>query len=175
MNLKIIEKSLLPLFLATLIVIAFNWQFTQIYPFLVEHFTSSKLSILYSHLFIYTYLSLAIFTFITTVFNHYFVKSKLFVAVALISILLFYVFSYQILGDVFGYFINVPLSSNAIMGMVLFIVGTISYTLYALGVLFTQRFMPLSHAFIFLFLALIYAALFINHYCYPISEIMTKF
>jgi len=174
MNLKIIEKSLLPLFLSTLVIITFNWQFTKIYPFLIEHFTSEKLSVLYAHLFIYSYLSLTIFTFITIILNHFFITSKLFVAVTLISILLFYIFLHQVLGDVFSYFINYQLSGNAIMGMVLFIVGSIAYMLYALGLLFTQRFMPLNHAFTFLFLALIYATLFINHYCYPISEIMTK-
>jgi len=175
MNLKIIEKSLLPIFLATLIVVAFNWQFTHIYKFLIEHFTSSKLSILYSHLFIYTFLILTIFTFLITIINHFTIKSKLFVATSIIMLLFFYLFSYQIFGDTFNYFIHYPFSTNAIMGMVLFVVGTLAYSLYAIVILLTKHFIPLSHTFTFLFLAFIYAALFINHYCYPISEIMTKF
>ena len=175
MNLKIIEKSLLPLFFSTLIVVAFNWQFSSIYPFLIEHFTSSKLFTLYAHLFIYSYLVLVIFTFITIFLNHFFLKSKLFIAITLLSLLLFYALSYQALGDTFSYFIHYKLSSSTIMGMVIFMVTSFAYLLYAVALLFTNKFMPLSHAFTFLILATIYASLFINHYCYPILEVMKKF
>jgi len=175
MNLKIIEKSLLPLLLATLIVVAFNWQFSHIYQFLIERFTSSKLSTLYSHLFIYTFFVLTIFTFIISLINHFTIKSKLFVATSIMMILIFYIFSYQIIIDTFKYFMHYPFSTNSIMGMVLFVVGSISYSLYALIILLTKQFIPLSHSFSFLILAFVYASLFINHYCYPISEIMSKF
>jgi len=174
MNIKIIEKSLLPLFFATLIVTAFNWQFVHIYPYLIEHFRLNKLSILYSHLFIYTFLVLTLFTFFITVINRYIIKSKIFSIVTIIMLLSFYLFSHNTLENIFNYFLSYPLSTNAIMGMVLFVVGTISYSLYVLSSIFLKNYIPMSHSFIFVILSISYSALFINHYCYSIFEIIDK-
>ena len=174
MNIKIIEKALLPLFLATLTVTAFNWQFVHIYPYLIEHFRLEKLSILYSHLFIYTFLILTLFIFFIIVINRYIVKSKVFSIVTIVMLLSFYLFSHNMLEDIFSYFLSYPLSTNAIMGMVLFVVGSISYSLYALVSMFLKNAIPLSHSFIFVILSISYSALFINHYCYSIFEIMDR-
>jgi len=175
MNIKIIEKSLLPLFLATLTVVGFTWQFPKIYAFLIEHFTSEKLSMLYSHLFIYTFLILTIFIFLITLVNHFTVKSKVFVAVSALSILFFYIASYNTLENILNYFVSFALSQNAVMGMVIFVVGTFSFALYVVGSALFRSFVPLSHSLIFTLLAILYSAFFIDQYCYPIFEIMTKF
>lgn len=175
MYLKIIEKSILPLFLSTLIVGLFYWQFTYIYPYIIDNFTKDKLSILYAHLFIYIFLVLILFISINNLLNYFFIRSKLFVTVSIIVILIFYTLSYAVLYDVTNYFINYPLSDKALMGMVLFIVGTFSYSLYSLGILFFKDRVPLFHIFVFTLLALVYSAGFIDTYCYPISEFFTKF
>jgi len=174
MNIKIIENALLPLFFATLIVVTFHWQFINIYPYLIEHFRVEKLSILYAHLFIYTFLVLTLFIFLITLIDKYMIKSKLFSTVAILMLLSFYLFSHTTLGDIFNYFISYPFSTSAIMGMVLFVVSSISYSLYTLISLFLKNSIPISHAFIFTFLSILYSALFINHYCYNIFEIMEK-
>jgi len=174
MNLKILEKSFLPLLLATLFIVAFNWQFPLVYHYLIENFKDEKLSILYAHLFIYSFLVLSCFIFIAIIFNHLFLKSKLFIALVSGMLLLFYIFSYTIISDIFSYFLNYSLSSTAIMGMVLFAVGSFSFTLYPLILAILKKFIPLNHTFVFFVLALLYSALFINTYCYPISEIGTK-
>ena len=175
MNLKILEKSLLPLLLATLFVVAFNWQFSHIYHYLIENFKEEKLSILYAHLFVYSFLVLSAFIFLATLFNHLTLKSKLFIALISGMLFLFYALTYSVYTDIFSYFIAYPLSSNAIMGMVLFAIGNLAFTLYPLILSILKRAIPLSHAFLFFILSLAYAALFINSYCYPISEINTKF
>jgi len=175
MNIKIIEKSLLPLFLATIVVVSFTWQFPKIYAFLIEHFTSEKLSILYSHLFIYTFLILTIFIFLINIINAFTVKSKVFVAVSIGMILFFYLASYDTLANILEYFVSSSLSQNAIMGMVIFVVGTLSFALYSVGVALFKSFIPLSHSLLFTLLALLYSALFINQYCYPFFDIMSKF
>ena len=174
MNIKIIEKSLLPLFFATLIVITFHWQFTHIYPYLIEHFKSDKLLTLYSHLFIYTFLTLTIFIFFVTITNQYIIKSKFFVTITIVTLLIFYLFSHNTLGDIFNYFIVYPFSTNSIMGMVLFAVGTIAYSLYTLISMFLKTAIPLSHSLIFTALSIGYSAIFINQYCYSIFEIIDK-
>jgi len=174
MNIERIKKALLPLFLATIIIVAFNWQFIKIYNFLIVHFTTDRLSTLYAHLFVYSFLILTLFIFIINLLNHFLIKSKVFVFVTIFMLLTFYTFSYETLTNTINYFIHYPLSNSAIMGMVLFVVGTFAYALYNLVTLLFNRFIPLSHAILFLLLALIYAASFINQYCYPVLEIMTR-
>jgi hypothetical protein len=175
MNIKIIEKSLLPLFLATLVVVGFTWQFPKVYAFLIDHFTSDKLSLLYSHLFIYSFLILTIFIFLITLINHFTVQSKVFVSVSILSLLFFYISSHKALGDILDYFISFALSQNALMGMVIFVVGTFFFPLYVVISAFFRSFIPLSHALIFTLLSLLYSAFFIDQYCYPIFDIMSKF
>jgi len=174
MYLKIIEKSLLPLFFSTLIVGLFYWQFIHVYSYIIENFTNDKLSTLYAHLFIYIFLIHTLFISVNNLLN-FVIRSKLFVALSIIVILVFYTLSYSILYDVTNYFISYPLSDNALMGMVLFIVGTFSYSLYSLGILLFKNSIPLIHILVFTLLALLYSAGFIDTYCYPISEILTNF
>ena len=171
MNLQILEKSFLPLLLATLFIVAFNWQFSHIYPYLIENFKDEKLSILYAHLFVYSFLILSTFVFIATIFNHLFLKSKLFIALTSGMLLLFYALSHQVFSDIFSYFISYPISSTTLMGMVLFAVGSLTFALYPLILAIFKKSLPLSHSFIFFILSLIYAGFYINTYCYPISEI----
>jgi hypothetical protein len=175
MSINLIEKSLLPLLVATLLLGGFFWQFTTIYPFLIEHFRSDKLSTLYTHLILYTFLVFILFTSFANLLNHFILKSKIFIAVTLLVFLVFYLQLNAVLSDLFRYFLNLPLSENMLMGLVLFIVTTIGYALYSLVLLFFNKFIPLSHIFIFTLLGLSYSALFIDSHCYPILEIFTKF
>jgi hypothetical protein len=174
MNLKIIEKSLLPLLLATIFIVAFNWQFTYVYTYLIEHFREAKLSILYAHLFIYTFLIFTIFLFLMNALN-YLLKSKAFIAIIIIVLFIFYALSYEVIMDTLKYFLSYPLTTNGIMLMVLFIVSTFIYGSYSLSILFFNKFIPLSHSFVFLLIALAYSTWFINLYCYPILSILTRF
>lgn len=175
MNLTIIEKSILPLLFSTLLVGAFYWQFTSIYPYIIQHFTEDKLSILYAHLFIYSFLSYVIFITISNLLNHYFIQSKLFLILSITIIFIFYGLTYTVYYDIVDYFINFPLSNTALMGAILFIVGTFCYALYSIFLTLFNRTIPLSHIVIFTLLALFYAIGFIDTYCYPISEIRSKF
>lgn len=174
MNLKIIEKSLLPLLLASIFIVAFNWQFTYIYTFLIEHFREEKLSTLYAHLFIYSFLVFTIFLFFMNVFN-LLLKSKIFIAVIVITLFIFYGFSYIPILDTLKYFINSPQTVNDTMFMVLFVVTTFMYASYSLIIVFFNKLVPFSHSFVFLFIGTAYSAWFINHYCYPILTILSKF
>ena len=174
MNLKIIEKSLLPLLLATLFIVAFHWQFTHSYAFLIEHFRAEKLSTLYIHLFIYTFLVFTIFLFLMNSFNNFF-KSKIFIAIICITLFSFYGFIHEIISDPMQYLINYPLLSDEVMLMVLFIVTTFIYALYTLGSLFFKSFIPFSHSLIFLIIGLLYSAWFIDLYCYPIDTLLNQF
>lgn len=73
------------------------------------------------------------------------------------------------------YFLDYPLSNNAIMFMIVFIVSTLIYSLYTLVILFFTTFVPLSHAFIFLCFSLVYAIWFIHTYGYPLSIVLEKY
>ena len=177
MNLKLIEKitkkSMIPLFLSTLIIGLFYWQFTKIYPFIIEHFTENKLSILYAHLLIYIFLVHLLFVSLTNLLNNILIKSKIFVIATVLVLLTFYTLMYPILKDILEYFmVSNPLSENSIMGLILFVVGTTGYSLFSMGILFFKKAIPYSHIFIFTLLALAYSAWFINSYCYPIGELL---
>ncbi len=174
MNIKIIEKSLLPLFLAAIFIVAYTWQFTHVYAFLIEHFKDEKLSFLYAHLFIYAFLIFTVFLFIMNFFN-ILIKSPVFITIIVISLFTFHTFTYETFLNSSQYFINYPLSVNETMLLILFIVTTIIYGIYTVGILFFNTFIPFSHSFVFLIIALSYSAWFINSYAYPISEILTKF
>ncbi|RUM70639.1 MAG: hypothetical protein DSZ07_01995 [Sulfurovum sp.] len=175
MSINLIEKSLLPLFVATLLLGGFFWQFSTIYPFIINNFSSYKLSVLYSHLIIYTFLVFILFTSFVNFINHFILKSKFFIATTLLVSLLFYALINNLVHDLIDYFITLPLSEDTLMGLILFIVTTIGYTLYSLILLFFNKFIPLSHIIIFTLLGLSYSAFFINSYCYPIVEIFSKF
>ena len=99
------------------------------------------------------------------------IKSKVFPIVSIVILLIFYALSYDILKDIINYFLTLPLSENATMGFILFIVGTFSYSLYSLFILFFKEAVPITHTLIFTLLGLGYSAYFIDFYCYPIQEI----
>jgi len=175
MNLKLIQQSIIPLFLSTLIIALFYWQFTKIYPFIIEHFTEHKLSILYAHLLIYIFLVPTLFVSFTNLLNHL-IKSKVFVIVTISVLLIFYILSYPILKDILDYFmVSNPLSENAILGMMFFVIGTLGYSLLSMAILFFKKVIPYSYISIFTLLALAYSAWFIDTHCYPIEEILSKF
>jgi len=176
MNLKLLQKSTIPLSVATLLIGVFYWQFTQVYPFIIERFTEDKLSILYGHLLIYIFLILALFVSFTNLLNNILIKSKVFVIVTIFVLLVFYAFTYPILKDTIEYFIfSNPLEETSLIIMIFFIVGTLGYSLYSMGILFFKKLIPYSHILIFTLLALIYSAWFIDNYCYPIEEFPSKF
>jgi len=173
---KIIQKSIIPLFLSTLIIGLFYWQFTKVYPFIIEHFTDDKLSILYAHLLIYIFLIHLLFVSLTNLLNNILVKSKVFVIVTTLVLLVFYTFVYPILKDIVDYFIvSSPISENATIGMIFFVLGTIGYSLYSMVILFFKKVIPYSYILIFTLLSLAYSAWFIDSYCYPIGELFSKF
>ena len=174
MNLKIIEKSLLPLLLATIFIVAFNWQFTHVYTYIIEHFRDDKLSTLYAHLFIYTFLVFTVFLFFMNLLN-LLLKSKVFISLLCIALFIFYGFAYEPIADILQYFIAYPLTVYGTMFMVLFVVSTLTYASYSLGIVFFNKFIPFSHSLVFFYIGIAYSAWFINHYCYPISTILTRF
>ena len=175
MSINLIQKSLLPLIVATLLLGGFFWQFTTVYPFLIDNFSNDKLSVLYSHLIIYTFLVFILFTSFANLLNYFIFKSKVFILTTLLVCLLFYTLLNNVVHDLFHYFLNMPLSEDIIMGLVLFIVTTIGYALYSIVLLFFNRFIPVSHIAIFTLLGLSYSAFFIDSYCYSIVEIFSKF
>ena len=174
MNLIKINKLLLPLLLASIFIIAFNWQFTHIYAYILDHFKEEKLTIIYAHLFIYSFLVFTLFLFFMNLLN-LLLQSKTFISAIIITLFIFYGFTYEVIMHNIHYFINYPLSVYGTMFMVLFIVTTLVYGSYSLGILFYNRFVPFSHSLVFLFIALAYSTWFINLFCYPISSILTRF
>jgi len=174
MNLTKITNSLLPLLLATIFIVAFNWQFTHVYAYLIEHFREEKLSILYAHLFIYTFLVFTLSLFFMNLIN-LILKSKTFIATIVITLFIFYGFAYEAIIDALKYFINYPLSTYGTMFMILFVVTTLVYACYSIGILLFNKFIPFSHSLVFLAIALAYSAWFVNLFCYPISTILTRF
>ena len=175
MNLKLIQQSIIPLFVATLFIGLFYFQFQYIYPFIIENFRDAPLLLIYSHLFLYIFLVLVLFTSLINLINHFILKSKIFITINMLVILLFYLFFSSNILDILNYFISYPFNENSIMGINLFMVASFGYTLYSMGILFFNRFIPLSHIFVFLLLSLIYTAFFIDTYCYPIEDFFNKF
>jgi hypothetical protein len=174
MSLKINNKSLLSLLLATIFIVAFTWQFTYIYAYLIEHFKEEKLSILYAHLFIYTFLAFTIYLFFMNLLNNL-LKSRVFIALIAITLFIFYAFSHNVILDPLNYFKSYPMTDNKLIIMVLFIVSTLIYGSYSLIIVFFNKIVPFTHSFVFLLIGLAYSAWFINLYCYPITTILTRF
>ncbi len=171
MNLQLLEKTFIPLLLTTIFIVAFELQFPHTYGYLIEHFKDEKLSTLHAHLFVYSFLSLSLFSYFLILINNFFIKSYLFIGLSMFMLITFCGLSYHIFIDSLKYFISYPLSSNAIMGMILFMVSTFGFMLYSLTFAILKKLIPISHATIFFIFALLYSAFFINKYCYPISEI----
>ncbi len=176
MNLKLLQQSIIPLFLSTIIIALFYWQFNKVYPFIIEHFTDNKLSTLYAHLLIYIFLIHILFVSVTNLINNLIIKSKVFVTVTITVLFIYYVLSFSIIKDVLDYFmVSNPLSENSVIGMIFFVVGTISYSILSIGILFFKKVIPYSYILIFTLLGLAYSAWFIDSYCYPIGELFSKF
>jgi hypothetical protein len=175
MSLKLIQQSIIPLFIATLFIGLFYFQFQYIYPFIIENFRDAPLLLVYSHLFLYIFLVLVLFTSLINLINHFILKSKIFITINILVILMFYLFFSSNILDILNYFISYPFNENSIMGIILFMVASFGYTLYSMGILFFNRFIPLSHIFVFLLISLIYTAFFIDIYCYPIEDFFNKF
>jgi len=175
MNITLIEKSIIPLLVATLLLGGFFWQFTTIYSFIIENFTTDRLYVLYSHLIIYTFLVFILIVSLVNLLNHFLLKSKVFITISVVTLIIFYILSYDVFRDLFRYFLDFPLSEDSLMGLVLFVVTTFGYALYSLLLLFFNRFIPLTHILIFTILGVAYSAFFINTNCYPILDIFSKF
>ena len=171
MNLQLLEKTFIPLLLITIFIVAFELQFPHTYGYLIEHFKDEKLSTLHAHLFVYSFLSLSLYSYFLTLINNFFIKSYLFIGLSMFILLTFCGLSYNVLIDNLNYFIDYPLSSNAIMGMILFIVSTLGFMLYSLTFAILKKLIPISHATLFFLFAILYSAFFIDKYCYPIYEV----
>jgi len=172
MNLQLLEKSFIPLLLSTIFIVAFEVSLPHGYDYIIKHFKDEKLSVLYAHLFIYSFLSLSLFSYFLTLINNFLIKSHLFIGASMLILSIFYGLSYHVFIDTIKYFIDYPLSNNSIMGMILFVVSTFSFVLYSLALAILKKFTPISHATLFLLFAMLYSAFFINKYCYPIAELM---
>ena len=170
MNFKITKKILIALFLATIFIVAFDWQFSTIYTFLIEHSKEEKLSTLYTHLFIYSFLVLTLFLFLMNLLN-FFLKSKVFITTIVLSIFLFILASHKIYLDNINYFLHYASSNEETMGIILFIISTLIFGIYSLIITLIQKRVPMLHSLVFMIFSLAYAAWFIEAHAYPINEL----
>jgi hypothetical protein len=166
-----IIKSVPALLYSVLTLALFYWQFNMVYSFIITHFTEEKLSILYGYLFIYLFGILFIMTTLVNLLHYFLLKNKIFVTITLLTLTLFYGFSFKEFYHVIEYFINYPFSSNTIMGMIFFMLLTLGQIFYSLVLFFFRDHMPLSHIVIFFLLGGGYTLYFINQYCKPLSLI----
>jgi len=142
----------------------FYWQFLYVYDFIIHNFTQSKLFVLFGYLFIYIFWVPIVAISIVNLLHKYLIKAKSFVIITVITLLFFYILSFDDFYHIIDYFIKFPLSSTAIMGMIFFITLSLGYSLYSLGILYFRDSMPISHILIFLFLGLFYSIGFIHNY-----------
>ncbi|HHS93145.1 MAG TPA: hypothetical protein ENK82_07350 [Campylobacterales bacterium] len=175
MNIKIIEKALLPLFIAAVLIVAFNWQFINSYAYILEHFKDEKLSVQIAHLFIYSFLALALSLFLINTLN-ILIKSKLFIATSIVTLFAFYLLSYEAFISHINYFIDYPLTANALMFMILYVISILVYALYSLVMPFlNDGKLPFIHSLIFLLIAITYSLWFIDNQAYPLSTLYEKY
>ncbi|HHB94690.1 MAG TPA: hypothetical protein ENK88_06065 [Campylobacterales bacterium] len=146
----------------------FYWQFLSVYDFIIHNFTQSKLFVLFGYLFIYIFFISIVATSTINILQKYLIKAKTFVIITVITLLIFYILSFDDFYHIIDYFIQFPLSSTAIMGMIFFIILSLGYALYSLGILYFRDSIPISHILIFLFLGVIYSVGFIHIYCMPL-------
>ena len=146
----------------------FYWQFLFVYDFIIHNFTKSKLFILFGYLFIYVFLVPIVTISAVNLLQNYLIKAKSFVIITVITLLIFYLLSLDNFYHIIDYFIKFPLSQNGIMGIIFFVILSLGYSLYSLGVLYFKDSMPISHILIFLFLGLFYSVGFIHYYCIPL-------
>jgi len=146
----------------------FYWQFISVYAFIINHYKESKLFILYGYLFVYLFGVSIVTVTLTNLLHKYIIKSVAFVAIIIGTLLIFYGLSFGEFYHIIEYFITHPLPSNSIMGMIFFIVLSIGYSLYSIGILFFKESIPLSHIVFFLGIGTFYSAGFIHYYCMPL-------
>ena len=161
--------KLIPSLLYSIAFLAlFYWQFIFVYNFIIHNFTESKLFVLFGYLFVYIFLIPIIAISIINLLNIYFIKMRSFVIISVVTLLVFYILSFDDFYHIINYFIKFPLSSIAIMGMIFFITLSLGYALYSIGILFFRDNIPVSHVLIFLFLGVFYSVGFIHYYCMPL-------
>jgi len=146
----------------------FYWQFLSVYDFIIHNFTQSKLFVLFGYLFIYIFWVPIVAISIVNLLQKYLIKAKSFIIITVITLLIFYILSFGDFYHIIDYFIKFPLSSTAILGMIFFMILSLGYALYSLGILYFRDSMPISHIVIFLFLGVFYSIGFIHNYCMPL-------
>ncbi len=146
----------------------FYWQFISIYGFIIDHYKESKLFILYGYLFIYLFGVPIVAVTLINMIHKYLIRDIAFVIVNIVTLLIFYGLSFSDFYHIIDYFVSHPLPSESITGMVFFIVLSLIYSLYSIGILFFKESIPLSHIVIFLGIGTLYSIGFIHYYCIPL-------
>lgn len=175
MTFKIIEKSILPFSFAVVIMLTFTWKFPSIYHLIIENFKEEKLSILYAHLFIYSFLAFNLLLFIGNIINTAFIRSKAFILTIVITTFVFYGLSHHTFLDTINYFLEYPLPQETLLLMILFIVSTLIYGIYSMITLIFNSFVPILHSFVFVTVAISYTLWFIHNYAYPLSTLSEQY
>jgi hypothetical protein len=175
MTFKIIEKSILPFSFAVVIMLVFTWKFPSIYHLIIENFKEEKLSILYAHLFIYSFLLFNLLLFVSNVINTAFIRSKAFIMTIVVTTFVFYGLSHHTFLDTIYYFLEYPLPQEALLFMILFLVSTLIYALYSMLIAIFNGFVPILHSFVFFVVATSYALWFIHNYAYPLSTLSEQY
>jgi hypothetical protein len=143
----------------------FYWQFVSIYGSIIDYYKESKLFVLYGYLFVYIFLVPIITVSFINILHKYLIKSVVFVAVNVVTILIFYGLSFGQFYHIIDYFIKYPLPSNSILGMIFFIILSIIYSIFSIAILFFRKDVPLLHIVIFLGIGTAYSVGFIHYYC----------
>jgi hypothetical protein len=146
----------------------FYWQFISVYSSIIEHYKESKLFILYGYLFIYLFGVPIVTVSLINILHKYLIQNIAFVVVTIVTILAFYVLSFSQFYHTIDYFINYPLPSNSILGMVFFIILSLIYSVSSIVILFFRKTMPLFYIVIFLGIGTVYSVGFIHRYCMPL-------
>jgi len=165
MALKSIIKFIPSLLYSIVFLGLFYWQFITVYGSIIEHYKESKLFILYGYLFIYLFGVPIVTVSIINILHNYLIKNIAFVAVTVVTILVFYGLSFGQFYHAIDYFVSYPIPSNSILGMIFFIILSIVYSIYSISILFFKKNMPLSHIVIFLGIGTTYSVGFIHLYC----------
>ena len=168
MMFKSIIKFIPALLYSIVFLSIFYWQFLSVYDFIIHNFTESKLFVLFGYLFIYVFWVPIMAISIINLLQKYIIKAKSFVNITVITLIIFYTLSFNNFYHIIDYFIKFPLSPTAIIGMVFFMILSLGYGLYSLGILYFKDSMPISHILTFLFLGVFYSVGFIHYYCMPL-------
>jgi hypothetical protein len=146
----------------------FYWQFIETYSLIINYFTQYRLFVLYGYIFIYLFGVQIVAVSIINLLNNYLIKKASFVVITVMTMLIFYMLSFHDFYRVIDYFIKYPLPYNSIVGIIFFIMLSLGYSLYSIGVLFFKKNIPSLHIFIFFILGCLYSLGFIHFYCKPI-------